>query len=132
MRRRSVILFPLPRIDEGLDLWQVQLCFPLWTWLVAITKYQYMNKTYSKLVLLAHLVFFEYNRLPFGLVNAPATFQRFMQHCFTDELFNILLVHIDGIAVFSSSFEQHLERLQIVFKKLREHGLKLKPSKCMI
>ena len=41
-----------------------------------------------------------------------------------------LLLYLDDILVFSSSFSDHLERLEVVFKRLRHHGLKIKPSKC--
>lgn len=68
--------------------------------------------------------------MPFGLCNAPATFQRIMQHCFRDEVFQILLVFLDDIIVFSRTVEEQIQRLEVVFQKLRQHGLKLKPSKC--
>ena len=73
---------------------------------------------------------YEYNRLPFGLCNGPATFQRLMQHCFRDEVFQLLLVFLDDIIVYSSTIEQQIQRLEIVFRRLRQHGLKLKPRKC--
>lgn len=73
---------------------------------------------------------YEFNTMPFGLCNAPATFQRLMQHCFRDEVFQILLVFLDDIIVFSRTVEEQIQRLEVVFQKLRQHGLKLKPSKC--
>ena len=73
---------------------------------------------------------FEYLRMPFGLTNAPASFQRLMQRCFNDYIFQILLVYLDDIIVYANSFEEHLQRLDKVLTRLREHGLKLKPSKC--
>ena len=73
---------------------------------------------------------YEYTRMPFGLIGAPATFQRLMQHCFSDEVFNILLVFLDDIIVYSANIRKHLERLEQVFKRLRQHRLKLKASKC--
>jgi len=53
-----------------------------------------------------------------------------MQHCFRDEVFNILLVFLDDIIVYSANIREHLEWLEQVFKRLRQHGLKLKASKC--
>ena len=75
---------------------------------------------------------FEANRMPFGLQNAPSTFQRLMTCCFGDLNFTHLLIYLDDIIIFSTSFSDHLERLQLVFDRLREHGLKLKPSKCQL
>jgi hypothetical protein len=53
-----------------------------------------------------------------------------MQAVVVDLMFQILLVYLDDILVYSSSFEDHLKRLDIVFTRLREAGLKLKPGKC--
>ena len=73
---------------------------------------------------------YEYLRMPFGLCNSPATFQRLMEACFTEENFDILLLYLDDILVFSKTIEEHLHRLDLVFSKLKSHGLKMKPSKC--
>ena len=54
---------------------------------------------------------YEYNRLPFGLCNDPATFQRLMQHCFSDEVFQLLLVFLDDIILYSSTIDQQIQRL---------------------
>ena len=53
---------------------------------------------------------YEYLRIPFGLCNAPAIFQRLMQQCFRNEIFNILLVFLDDIIVYSANIEEHLKR----------------------
>ena len=73
---------------------------------------------------------FQYNRMPFGLAGAPGLFQRLMQTVFRDEVLPILIVYLDDIIVFSQDIPQHLRWLEIVLKKLREHGLKLEPKKC--
>ncbi|KAK3707424.1 hypothetical protein QZH41_002496 [Actinostola sp. cb2023] len=73
---------------------------------------------------------FEYTRMPFGLNNSPATFQRLMQNIFRDDLLQILLVYLDDIIVYSCNVAEHLGRLEHVFQKLREHGLKIEPKKC--
>ena len=73
---------------------------------------------------------YEYTRMPFGLCNSPATFQRLMEACLGDENFETLVLYLDDILVFSSTIEEHIERLDGVFTKLKEHGLKIKPSKC--
>ncbi len=75
---------------------------------------------------------YEFVYLPFGLTNAPATFQRAMDDLFREELFKFLIVYLDDIIVFSDSFEQHLEHLEIVFKKLQDANLYLNPEKCQL
>ena len=54
---------------------------------------------------------FEYNRMPFWLCGAPATFQRLMQRCLHDQIYQLLLVYLDDVIIFSKTFEEHLERL---------------------
>ena len=76
------------------------------------------------------LGFYECNRMPFGLCNAPATFQRLMERCMGDLNLRDCLIYLDDIIIFSSTFDEHMERLQAVFERLQEHNLKLKPSKC--
>ena len=76
------------------------------------------------------LGFYECEVMPLGATNAPATFQRLMEECLGDLNLNWYIVYLDDVIVFSSTPEEHLERLEAVFKKLSEAGLKLKPSKC--
>ena len=76
------------------------------------------------------LGFWEHNRLAFGLCNSPATFQRVMEHCFSDMNLKIMFIYIDDIIVFSNSYSEHVERLNLVFQRLRECGLKLAAQKC--
>ena len=76
------------------------------------------------------LGFFEYNKMPFGLTNSPSTYQRIMQDILGDLNMKICLIYLDDLIIFSDSFEQHLERLDIVLTKLQEANLKLAPEKC--
>ena len=76
------------------------------------------------------LGFYECNQMPFGLCNAPATFQRLMERCMGDLNLRDCLIYLDDIIIFSSTFDEHMERLQAVFERLQEHNLKLKPSNC--
>ena len=73
---------------------------------------------------------YECESMPFGLCNAPATFQRFMQNCLGELNLTYCLIYLDDVIVFSETPEEHLQRMRVVFDHLREHGLKLKPSKC--
>lgn len=68
--------------------------------------------------------------MPFGLCNAPATFQRLMEQVLAGLHWSVCLVYLDDIIVFSRSVETHLEQLRAVFSWLKTVGLKVKPSKC--
>ena len=76
------------------------------------------------------LGFYESVRMPFGLMNAPATFQCLMESCLGEMHLNWCIIYLDDVIVFSKDPTEHLKRLRGVFQKLREAGLKWKPSKC--
>src|SRR6218665_3129164 len=67
---------------------------------------------------------FCFNRLPFGAKNSVAAFQSLMQQVFKGELYKFCLVYIDDILVFSSSFDEHLKHLQMIFDRLLEANLR--------
>ena len=76
------------------------------------------------------LGFYDCERMPFRLTNAPATFQQLMQSCLGNLHLQYCIIYLDDIIVFSKTPEEHLTRLWVVFKNLKKVKLKLKPSKC--
>ncbi|KAL6459833.1 hypothetical protein MHYP_G00315920 [Metynnis hypsauchen] len=77
------------------------------------------------------LGFWEFNRMPQGVTNAPSTFQRLMERCMGDMHLKDALVFLDDVIVFSRTLEEHEERLMKVLTRLKEFGLKLSPEKCI-
>ena len=75
---------------------------------------------------------YECESMPFELCNAPPTFQRLMQNCLGKLNLTYCLIYLDDVIVFSEMPEEHLRRMRVVFDRLHEHGLKLKPSKCEV
>ena len=124
--------FPLPRLSDMLDAigeanakffttadiskayWQIPLD--------EVSKERSAFITYDGI--------YAWNSMPFGLMNAPATFQSLMSSIFLQINWRYVLCYIDDIVVFSSTFEMHMQQLAEVFQRLREAGLKLSPSKC--
>lgn len=72
---------------------------------------------------------YEYLRMPFGLKNAPSTFQRVMNNILKGLINQICLVYMDDIIIFSSSLEEHLKNLKAVFSRIRESNMKIQPDK---
>ncbi|XP_068232999.1 uncharacterized protein [Palaemon carinicauda] len=70
----------------------------------------------------------QYKRLPFGLVTACATYVRLMKKIFQG--MNHISIYFDNIFVMSNTFQEHLETLSEVLRRLRDHGLTARPSKC--
>ena len=69
--------------------------------------------------------------MPFGLQNAPGTFQRLMSTVLRD-MSHFSLAYLDDMIIFSPSIEEHLKHINLVFDQLRENILKMKISKCKL
>lgn len=84
----------------------------------------------SKTAFTCPLGFWEFNRMPQGITNAPSTFQRLMERCMGDIHLKEVLVFLDDLIVYSDTLEEHESRLVNVLGRLREYGLKLSLDKC--
>ncbi|UYV77252.1 K02A2.6-like [Cordylochernes scorpioides] len=73
---------------------------------------------------------YEFTVMPFGLCNAPATFERMMGNLLKGLKWTICLCYLDDILVFSDDFEDHLRRLQLLLNCLKKSGLCLYTKKC--
>lgn len=72
---------------------------------------------------------FEFKRMPFGLKNSPSTFQRIMDNILRGIQNETCLVYLDDIVIFSTSLQEHLERLRAVFDRLRKANFKIQLDK---
>ena len=125
-------VYPLPRITDILDSvgdarFFSTLDLASGYWQVALDP-----ETRDKTAFTTHKGLYEFQRMPFGLCNAPATFQRVMQSVLAGLEWKCCYVYIDDILVASSTFEEHLEHLRAVLLRLRKAGLRLKPKKCKL
>lgn len=124
--------FPLPRIEDSLTCltqaaWYSTLDLASGYWQVRVDE-----KDGEKTAFTTPFGLFEWDRMPFGLCNAPATFQRLMQRCLGGQLSESTLVYLDDLILFSVDFTAHLQHLEEVFRALQRYGLKLRPEKCQL
>ncbi|TWW54009.1 Retrovirus-related Pol polyprotein from transposon opus [Takifugu flavidus] len=123
---------PLPRIEESLDALSGAHWFSTLDLASGYNQVPVAEQDRPKAAFCTPFGLFEFNRMPFGLCNAPSTFQWLMQRMFGDQQGQSLLLYLDDIIIFSSSVEQHLQRLEMVLGRLQGQGLKVKVEKCAI
>ena len=84
----------------------------------------------SKTAFATHDGLYEFTRMPFGLCNAPATFQRLMNNVLEHLRWEMALVYLDDVVIFSHTFDDHLRHIELVLQRLRSANLKAKLQKC--
>ena len=122
--------YPLPRIDDTLDMlagkqWFSTLDLASGYWQVSLSK-----AARAKTAFATHSGLFQFRVMPFGLCNAPATFERLMDRVLQGLRWNRCLVYLDDIISFGGTFGAALSNLTLIFERLRSYGLQLKSSKC--
>ena len=123
-------VFPLPRIDDALDLLGGAQFFSTLDLASGYWQVLMDEETQEKTAFVTHSGLYEFCVMPFGLTNAPATFQRLMEIILNGLARDCCMVYLDDILVFSKTFEEHLDNLKKVFQRLQQAGLCLKPKKC--
>ena len=83
----------------------------------------------AKTAFVTPFVKYQFEAIPFGLVQAPAYFQQLISMVLKG-CSDFTMAYLDDIIIFSKNEEEHLEHFEIIFQKLKEAGLKLKESKC--
>lgn len=124
--------YPLPRIDESLNQlngakWFSTLDLNAGYWQVELDP-----NDKPKTAFVTRQGLFEFNVMPFGLCNAPATFERLMETVLSGLQWQVCLIYLDDVIVYGKTFEEMLHNLELVFEKLRTAGLKLKARKCTL
>ena len=123
--------YPLPRIDECLDSLSGAQWFSTMDLNSGFWQIEMAPEDKEKTAFVTTLGLFQFRVMPFGLVNAPSTFERLMENVLNGLQWTECLVYMDDIISYSSTFDEGLRRLANVFTRLRAANLKLKPSKCI-
>ena len=125
-------VYPLPRVEDILDTLGEAKYFTSLDLASGYWKVELDQDARAKSAFTTHHGLFEFVRMPFGLCNAPATFQRLMQAVLSGLEWRSCFAYLDDILIASRTFDDHLRHLREVFGRLREAGLRLKPKKCLI
>ena len=123
--------FPIPFTDIILDYVSGHECYSFLDGFFGYNQVFIRPKDQLKTTFTTEWGTFAFNRMPFGLCNAPGTFQRLMMDIFQDFLRYFLEVFIDDFAMFSAK-QDHLKFLKKTFERCRETNLKLHPGKCFL
>jgi ribA/ribD-fused uncharacterized protein len=122
--------FPLPRIDETLAVLHGAALFTNLDLIAGYWQIALEENVKAKTAFICHRGLFEYNVMPMGLCNAPATFQRMMQLILSGLILETCLCYLDDVIIFSRTPEDHIYDIHRVCERLKEAGLKIKGSKC--
>ena len=122
--------YPLPHIQEALESMAGSAHFSsvdfksgFWQIKMAPESQQYTA------CMVGNLGFYKFTHMPFGLCNAPVTFQHLIQSTLGELNLMYCVIYLDDVIIFGCMEEEHLECLHMVFEKFWEFNLKLKPSK---
>ena len=118
--------YAIPRMEDTLDVLHGKMrysCIDLKTgyWQVEMQEEDKACTAFT----VGPLGLYECNRLPFGLTNTPATFQRMMENVLGNLNMTVALVYLDDIIIFSNSFQEHIQHIEAVFGRIKKFGLSL-------
>ena len=123
-------VFPLPRIDDTLDLLSGAKYFTTLDLASGYWQVCMDQASQEKTAFITYSGLYEFKKMPFGLVNAPATFQRLMEVVLNGLARHGCMVYLDDVLVVGRTFGEYNDNLAKVFQRLRSAGLTLKPKKC--
>ena len=122
--------YPLPRMDDCIDSLSHAKVFSMLDALWGYWQIPIAEEDRDKTTFTSHVGTYRYKRMPFGLRNAPSTFQRALDVILSGVRWKFCLVYLDDVIVFSRNNEEHLEHLDTVLTLLEDAGIKLKLKKC--
>ena len=116
--------FPLPRIDEALQAVHSSNWFTSFDLTQGYLQLAMEDGDIQKTAFRASSSgLYEFTHRPFGLSNAGSSFCHLMEQCLGDQQFVTLLLYLDDICIFTPSIEEMLDRIDLMFSRLKEFHL---------
>ena len=122
--------YPLPNIEECLDTLAGSQFFSTLDMASGYWQIEMEEKDKPKTAFLTKHGLYQFTRMPFGLCNAPSTFQRAMHLVFRGMTWRNILTYLDDLMIVGQDFDDHMNNLKMALDRLRSFDLKLKPKKC--
>jgi hypothetical protein len=123
--------YPLPRIDESIEALPGAKLFSTLDLKSGYWQVELDSQDKEKTAFSLGNGLWQFTVMPFGLANAPATFERLMEQVLTGLPLNTALIYLDDVLVAGKTFLDQLSHLRSVLQRLRDAGLKLAPEKCL-
>ncbi|UYV83057.1 K02A2.6-like [Cordylochernes scorpioides] len=123
-------VYPLPRIDDALDTLSGSRYFSTMDMRSGYWQIEVDDKDREKTAFITPDGLYEFNVMPFGLCNAPATFERMIDNVLRGLKWDMCLCYLDDIVIYGSTFKEHLTRLYKVLRCIQQAGLCLNYKKC--
>ncbi|UYV74165.1 hypothetical protein LAZ67_11002276 [Cordylochernes scorpioides] len=124
-------VYPIPRTDDVLDSLKGANFYSSMDLRTEYWRIEIDDGDQEKTAFITPDGLYEFRVMPFGLCNAPATFERMVDNLLAGLKWTICLCYLDDIIVYASSFKEHLERLEKVLKYIHRAGLCLNLEKCI-
>jgi hypothetical protein len=123
--------FPLPRLEDVIDAIGMRKAkyFTVLDLYSSYYKFHWTLKQHNSALIVSSGIY-TYNRMPFGLMNAPAAFQMVMSQVLRGLAWDYVIVYVNDIIIFSNTFEEHMLHFSTVFERLLKAVFTIKPSKC--
>ena len=123
--------FPLPRIDEALQAGHGSNWFSSFDLVLGCLQLVMEESDIKKTAFTASSTgLYDFTHMPFGLSNAGSSFCCLMEQCLGDQQFVTLLLYLDDICIFAPTIDDKLDQIELVFYRLKQYNLKIKPKKC--
>ena len=122
--------YPIPRIEDNLDALEGARWFSTLDLASGYWQVRMAEEDKEKTAFGTQSGLYQFTVMPFGLCNAPATFERLMERLLRGLQWQVAVVYLDDVIVWGRTFEEHHQRLTTVLERFRTAGLKLKPKKC--
>ena len=122
--------FPLPRIDKALQAVHSSNWFTSFNLAQGYVQLAMEESNIKKTAFRASFMdLYEFTHMPFGLSNVGSSFFYLMEQCLGDQQFVTLLLYLDDICIFAPTINDMLVQIELVFERLKQFNLKIKPKK---